>query len=60
MKNDPGIQWIRDVRRAISNEHGNDPKRIVAFLKERQDARTNRKKEQAAIAREKEDKYNHQ
>lgn len=58
MKNDPGIQWIRDVRSTISNELGNDPQRFVAFHKEQQDARKNRKKEQATIAREKDEKYN--
>ncbi|HOC70048.1 MAG: hypothetical protein BWX80_00932 [Candidatus Hydrogenedentes bacterium ADurb.Bin101] len=39
MKSDPGLQWIRDVRVALSNELDNNPQRFIAFLKEHQDAR---------------------
>ncbi len=33
MRTDSGIQWIREVRTAISEEFDNDPQRFVAFHK---------------------------
>ena len=36
MKTDPAIEEIRAARIAISREHGNDPKRLVAFYLEYQ------------------------
>ena len=33
MKQDEGIKWIRDVRRAISEELHNDPREFVRFHK---------------------------
>ena len=34
MTPDPGIQPIRDVRKAISRRLGNDPSRLVAYYAE--------------------------
>lgn len=31
MRRDEGIQWIRDTRRAISEEFHNDPEEFVRF-----------------------------
>lgn len=36
MKDDPAIKRIRDVRHRISEEHGHDPKRLVAYYMELQ------------------------
>ena len=36
MKDDPAIRRIRDVRHQISEEHGHDPKRLVAYYLELQ------------------------
>ena len=36
MKDDPAIKRIRDVRHQISEEHGHDPKRLVAYYMELQ------------------------
>lgn len=58
MKNDPGIQWIRDVRVVLSNELANDPERFVAFYKKRQDDRKDKTQKQTAIAREEGGQYN--
>lgn len=60
MKNDPGIQWIRDIRITISKELGNDPRRFIAFHKERQDARKTKMGEQTAVVRDKQENYDSQ
>lgn len=60
MKNDPGIQWIRDIRITISKELGNDPQRLVAFHKELQDARKTKRREQKAVVRDKQGNYDDQ
>ena len=36
MKNDPAIEAIRQARREISRELGNDPARLIAHYMERQ------------------------
>ena len=51
MKDDPAIKRIRDVRHRISEEHGHDPKRIVAYYMELQRKRREQV-EQKAVAGE--------
>jgi hypothetical protein len=36
MKNDPAIEAVRQARREISRELGNDPARLIAHYMERQ------------------------
>jgi len=36
MKPDPGLEPTREVRTRISREHGNDPRRLVAYYMEYQ------------------------
>ena len=36
MKPDPGLEPTREVRRSISREHGNDPRRLVEYYMEYQ------------------------
>ncbi|MSP60357.1 MAG: hypothetical protein EXR72_08455 [Myxococcales bacterium] len=36
MKPDPALATIREARKAISREFGNDPKRLVEYFMERQ------------------------
>ena len=57
MKNDPGIQWIRDTRIAISDELGNDPHRFVAFHKELCATRQSQAKKTAMTAKEESSQY---
>lgn len=38
MKTDPGLEPIREVRKAISRSLGNDPKRLVAYYMELQES----------------------
>jgi len=39
MKDDPAIGSIRSVRHMISEECGHDPKRLIAYYRERQRVR---------------------
>lgn len=57
MKNDPGMQWIRNVRVIISNELGNDPKRFVAFHKKQQDAQKDKAQKRVAAVHEEDGEY---
>ncbi|MEE8586798.1 MAG: hypothetical protein V3T83_18300 [Acidobacteriota bacterium] len=36
MKTDPGLEATREVRKRISREHGNDPRRLVEYYIEYQ------------------------
>ena len=36
MKADPGLEPTREVRKRISREYGNDPRRLVAYYMEYQ------------------------
>jgi hypothetical protein len=42
MKVDPGLEPTREVRTRISREHGNDPRRLVAYYMEYQQRFANR------------------
>lgn len=42
MKPDPGLEATREVRTRISREHGNDPRRLVAYYMEYQQRFTER------------------
>jgi len=42
MKSDPGLEPTREVRTRISREHGNDPRRLVAYYIEYQQRFANR------------------
>jgi hypothetical protein len=42
MKPDPGLETTREVRTQISREHGNDPRRLVAYYMEYQQRFTDR------------------
>lgn len=48
MKDDPAIKRIRDVRHRISEEHGHDPKRLVAYYMELQ--RKRQEEERSRVA----------
>ncbi len=42
MKPDPGLEPTREVRTRISREHGNDPRRLVAYYMDYQRRFTDR------------------
>lgn len=52
MKADPGLEPIREVRTRISREHGNDPRRLVAYYMEYQQRFANRLRWTSAPGRE--------
>jgi hypothetical protein len=53
MKADQGLEPTREVRTRISREHGNDPRRLVAYYMEYQQRFANRLRWAPAPGREK-------